>query len=176
MAKTARVRRSFSLERARTACVTLAVVLCALMVGSSRWSARVSYVEPGGAAGSTELAAKVDGGALVFHRAAELAPADHLPVGFDFAVDRRWQDEVTLAWRPYHVAAQSGFAAGATHHGFVFPLWLIVVPVTVAAAYLQGVVVGLRRADNGRCPGCGYSRMGLAKGAACPECGKAAPL
>jgi hypothetical protein len=39
------------------------------------------------------------------------------------------------------------------------------------------LLAGARRSwrrRRGRCPGCGYDRRGLAEGAACPECGRAA--
>lgn len=87
-------------------------------------------------------------------------------------VQRHWGSEISLAWRPYHVASRP-FPQASEHHGVVLPLWPLMVVSLVVAGYAHGVVVGARRATIGRCRRCGYDLRSLPAGAACPECGEA---
>ncbi|MFT3683980.1 MAG: hypothetical protein QM783_03460 [Phycisphaerales bacterium] len=153
MAKRSRFRPS--LKRARTWCVVAAAALCAMIMLSAHWRFVVGFITPPGPKERSRTGVELEGGALILMWQHIPPGADPATSGFVFEVDRRWQDDVTLAWRPYHVAQQPGFALLNTHHGLVLPLWLVAVPVTIAAAYLQGVVAGQKRADKGRCAGCG---------------------
>lgn len=171
MAKGSRFRPS--LKRVRTWCVVAAAVLCLMIGVSAHWRFVVGYTTSPGPKERSRTGVELEGGALTLMWQRIPLGADPTTSGVGLDIDRRWQHDVTLAWRPYHVAQQPGFALLNMHHGFVLPLWLVAVPLTIAAAYLQGMVSGMKRADRGRCAGCGYSRAGLAAGVACPECGKA---
>lgn len=148
------------------------MLLFVAMFASARWWFFVSYLGTPGASEGTQWSVYLRRGTLEVTRTVGVTPSDHSPVGLDAGASRAWGDEVSLAWRPYHVSSLSTFVVGSTD-GMVFPLWLAAVPVAIAAACLHGVVIGTRRGDKGRCAGCGYSRAGLAAGAACPECGRA---
>lgn len=49
---------------------------------------------------------------------------------------------------------------------------VVFAPLIGAASYFVGVVVRARRRRAGRCPSCGYSRVGLEQVLPCPECGQ----
>lgn len=54
----------------------------------------------------------------------------------------------------------------------MWPLVLLTLATTSTAWWLD--VLAQRREREGKCPKCGYDRAGLASGAVCPECGRAA--
>ena len=161
-----------ALHRVRLFSTVLAVVLCSLIAVSSRYEIRAWYIVGAG----TNYQLGLSGGTATAYWGAEPGFSQRtgrlIAPGFTLTTDKRWEDNVSLAWRPYHVGARRGFNAGDTHHGFALPLWLIAVPVAIAAAYTHGLLVGMRRADKSRCAKCGYDRTGLMEGAACPECGR----
>lgn len=156
-------------RRVRTFCLIVAVASCVLIAVSSKRACRAMCRTVSG----SEYSAVLERGLLVLGRQ-QPAQSSRAPyaTGLRFEADRNWGDDISLAWRPYHIS-QTVFPFAASHHALALPLWLIALPALVAAAYTQGLVVGTRRADRGRCGKCGYSRAGLAAGAACPECGVA---
>lgn len=158
------------MHRARTLCVLAALSLFAMIAVSSR---RELWVWYNGTGNNYQLG--LSGGNLTAFWATDEAfanrPGRQIDPGFSVTVDKRWDDTVSLAWRPYHIGARPGFNPGDTHHGFVLPLWLPATLATIAAAYTQGHLTGFRRGDRGHCAKCGYNRAGLAGDAPCPECG-----
>ncbi|MEK6702107.1 MAG: hypothetical protein AABZ53_07580 [Planctomycetota bacterium] len=69
------------------------------------------------------------------------------------------------AWRPFR-------AGGPRESRVLFPLWQPMLALGLLAAFAFGTVTGGMRARRGYCSTCGYDLRGLAKDAACPECGK----
>ena len=65
--------------------------------------------------------------------------------------------------------------SGLGEMGLSIPLWCLAAPFAWFAVSTE-VRHGrrLKREQIGKCLKCGYDRAGLAEGAACPECGKAA--
>jgi hypothetical protein len=143
-----------------------------MVAASTRWTLHLQYVTESG----NQKWLRLDGGELAVYWSGptpDAAPGDDPPVyGFSSSAEHRWDDSISLAWRPYHIGIRHGFSFSDPYGGFAFPLWLIALPAVIAAAYTHGMVVGVRRGDRGRCGVCGYSRAGLAADAPCPECGK----
>lgn len=81
-----------------------------------------------------------------------------------------WTAATNLAWRPYHIA-KDPWPASSSHHAVAVPLWTILIPAFLLAAYAHGLVVGTRRGNKASCSSCGYPRNGLATQTPCPECG-----
>jgi hypothetical protein len=77
----------------------------------------------------------------------------------------RWQASPQLRmW--FFVSSRSGFR-------FVnVPLWVFALAPAAVFALTWRLDVVAGRGPITRCAGCGYSREGLARGAACPECGR----
>jgi|GEM_PF-6914684 len=80
---------------------------------------------------------------------------------FVVAPERRWMPCTSTA------TMTTGAATSRTSVLWV-PSWCMVAGGALLLG--AGVVLGRRR-GAGECPACGYSKVGLAAGAACPECG-----
>lgn len=162
-----------AIRRLRIACFVLVVVSGAMIAASSRYALRAVY--RGGSSSNWQVA--LDGGTLVLFWADDRGFFSRMGrafgPGFSTETEKRWNDDISLAWRPYHIGARPGFNTGDTHHGLVIPLWLIALPAAVGGAYCHGHLKGFRRGDRSCCSACGYSRSGLESAAPCPECGSA---
>jgi len=83
-----------------------------------------------------------------------------LPTAWSFGRNR-WID-------PYSIAPTSEFVG----HFYWVPVWPGVLVLSLVAGALWVLDARASRlAQAGLCPRCNYDRVGLAKGAVCPECG-----
>lgn len=181
MSSKSRLRRLFrwSPSTVRAVCLSFAAAVVAVSVLSTKRAARVSYTTPGLSA----VEARVRSGVAEFwwhdpksnaYWADVTSSPSPKPSSLGFGTTKEWGDSMSLAWRPYHIAANP-WPGPSSHHALAVPLWMILVPALLLAGYSHGLVVGLHRGAKGRCSRCGYSRSGLGVEAACPECGSVPP-
>jgi hypothetical protein len=90
-----------------------------------------------------------------------------LPEGFE---PKRW----SATWHRWHgIGWLPSYTERSGIKMLAVPLWLIALPSGAGSFLLWRSLRRERlRAPLKPCPKCGYSLVGLAEGAACPECGK----
>ncbi|QQS09272.1 MAG: hypothetical protein IPK69_01180 [Phycisphaerales bacterium] len=87
-------------------------------------------------------------------------------------VDQQWVISPLLNAVGITLRTQSMSSIGFRSTVIIIPLWIIILASGIPAFFLSRGVFWRRRGPD-ECVTCGYSRVGLPIGAACPECGSA---
>ncbi|MGE3563000.1 MAG: hypothetical protein AB7J76_07580 [Phycisphaerales bacterium] len=139
----------------------------ALQLDASCGSMAITYIEgdpvPGDPPPSTPIKRKWRTGAYL-NAEMELAPY--------LQMEAEMRDWDIVHIDDFMVAVHTGTGDGKTYIQVAVPFWLIaLMSLIFMYILLNGGIY--RRLKSNQCENCGYSRVGLPIGAACPECGSA---
>ncbi len=149
---------------AKWAGLVVSIVIAAAWFVSSEFEFRVTYISGRDDADPEYDLTLADGG-IGYHKG--YAPWRNYPeIGFE------WN-----AGRIVQIFPRASFGLPFSTMGWTFvPLWIpFLVSAVATLAIWKWPDSAVRRRRSGRCVECGYDRRGLVVGAACPECGAAAP-